>query len=329
MLGIRLTALVEVRLSVFVDKETLFGMYSCVTADAPHKCHQASVPNVQPPELSTGFVKIQRIDERLIKEITGEISEATASLAPRPDEVPPAPEEFCSAAVSSSINEAGTAAPSVLRGCTLQRLSDHIYRVGDLQVDVQQLRFTQNTISSYFRDGRSVKQLAEELRSNPSRAQALPKLQVFAHAGRLHSLDNRRLFAMKVAGIRHVLAEQVQVRRDMLNKRMTTTSAGRVVVFQDEPSIPDIVDFKVFVDECSGSAPNCLHRVEVTQMGSENPSFEMMSACDIVRLQARSRLPIDDHFEPAFMAVMCGMAYPKPATASAGGRKARKKKNNS
>ena len=165
----------------------------------------------------------------------------------------------------------------------LQRISDDLCRIGEVEVEVKKVRFTQNTISPKFRDGRCVRALAAELRSNPAKAQDLPKLQVFSHgsSGTLYSLDNRRLFAMKVAGIGRVLAQKVQPKRTLRNKRLTTTSSGRVTVFHDADPIRDLVDIEV-ADDCTGIRPDCSHQVQLTRLGSVEP--KIMTMCEPVKL---------------------------------------------
>eukprot|EP00439_Symbiodinium_sp_Y106_P001818 s4269_g1.t1 len=174
--------------------------------------------------------------------------------------------------------------------------------------------------------GRSVNSLAADLRAGAAKAADLPKLQVFEHDHALYSLDNRRLFALKVAGISCIVAEKVQVRRDLLSKKLTTTSFGRVVVFAPDPSIPDVADVKALVDDCSGSQPNCSHRVQVTHMGSARPTEQVMTAHEIVKVQAKNRFPVDEHFQPDFMDVMISLAFPPTPSATQPRRKQRTEK---
>ncbi|CAE7329116.1 unnamed protein product [Symbiodinium necroappetens] len=284
------------------------GMYSCVTADAPWKC-VGHAPEAEPDVLPhVSFVRVQKLTEEVLSESRGPTS--SESLGPEWDDWEACFRPSESAEIGVDLNE-----------CNLQRLSDCIYRISDLDVDVQQLRFTQNTISCRFRDGRSVKSLAEDLRAGASKAADLPKLQVFEYEDALYSLDNRRLFALKVAGISRIVAEKVQVRRDLLSKKLTTTSSGRIVVFANDPSIPDVADFNILVDNCSGSQPNCSHRVQVTHMGSTRPTEQVMTAHEIVKIQAKNRLPVDERFQPVFMDVMLGLAFPPKPSATQPRRK--------
>jgi hypothetical protein len=52
-----------------------------------------------------------------------------------------------------------------------------------------------------FRDGTSIDNLAEELRSGRIRPRDVPAIRVFEHDGKLFTLDNRRLEAFRRAGV--------------------------------------------------------------------------------------------------------------------------------
>ena len=79
-------------------------------------------------------------------------------------------------------------------------------RVKDGQVSVSlnssDVRFTQDSISANFRDGRSVQELIDNMRSGSVVPDDLPALRVFEENGKIYSLDNRRLFAAKESKIR-------------------------------------------------------------------------------------------------------------------------------
>jgi RHS repeat-associated protein len=84
---------------------------------------------------------------------------------------------------------------------------------GDL-VDPKTLRFTQNSISRAFQDGRTVDDLIDGLASGRVTADDVPPLRVFEQNGSTFSLDNRRLYAFQEAGVpvRTVPATPKQVR---------------------------------------------------------------------------------------------------------------------
>ena len=192
----------------------------------------------------------------------------------------------------------------------LERL--HKRAVGDLKVDVRQVLFTQNAISSKFRDGRDVRGLASELSRGLVRACDLPKILVFRQGGVIFSLDNRRLFAMKAAGVSTVVAQEVEV-GGVPCRKLTTTCRGQFVVFSDDASIPVVDKAKVDMDACGGEPPHCLHHVELTWRSSESQRL-CLTAGEVVKILAKNRLPISDHFRPVFRHVMRGLAV------SCGGR---------
>ena len=87
-----------------------------------------------------------------------------------------------------------------------------------------------------------------------------------------------------------MLAEKVQVRRDLLNQRLTTTCFGRMVFSNDTnvTHVPYLVDFKVSMTECHGNRPDCLHHVEMARSGSMEPTRKSLQAAEIVKIQAKN-----------------------------------------
>jgi hypothetical protein len=68
-------------------------------------------------------------------------------------------------------------------------------------LDPDQVRFTQSSIGATFRDGRSIEQLAEGLRTGTDSADDVPPIRLFEHGGKLFTLDNRRLEAFRRADV--------------------------------------------------------------------------------------------------------------------------------
>ena len=68
-------------------------------------------------------------------------------------------------------------------------------------LDPSKIRFTQDSIKSTFRDGRSIKDLVSGLKSGKISPNDVPAIRVFQRNGRTYSLDNRRLKAFQDAGI--------------------------------------------------------------------------------------------------------------------------------
>jgi hypothetical protein len=65
----------------------------------------------------------------------------------------------------------------------------------------QSIRFNQASMKATFRDGTSIDDLAEGLRSGRIRPHDIPPIRVFEREGKLFTLDNRRLEAFRRAGI--------------------------------------------------------------------------------------------------------------------------------
>jgi hypothetical protein len=63
------------------------------------------------------------------------------------------------------------------------------------------VRFTQDSIGSSFRDGGSVLDLADEMAATGAAPKGMPAIRVFQQDGNLYSLDNRRLFAGQYADV--------------------------------------------------------------------------------------------------------------------------------
>jgi RHS repeat-associated protein len=68
-------------------------------------------------------------------------------------------------------------------------------------IEPQQVRFTQNSISSSFKQGGTVGGLAEGLKVGAVSAEKVPAIRVVEMNGKLYSLDNRRLEAFRRAGV--------------------------------------------------------------------------------------------------------------------------------
>lgn len=96
-------------------------------------------------------------------------------------------------------------------------------------IDPKLVLFSQNTCSATFRDGRSVLELIADLKAGRIKAENVPALRVFLHNGAIWSLDNRRLYAFKEAGlpVRIVLATEAEIKKEAY--KYSTTSGGRTI----------------------------------------------------------------------------------------------------
>ncbi len=90
------------------------------------------------------------------------------------------------------------------------------------------IQFTQESIGQRFRDGRSIWDLIEGLKSGRIQPQDVPPIRIFEWQGQLYTLDNRRLYAFQQAGkeVPTVWATPEEVQREAVhgNKRYRGSS---------------------------------------------------------------------------------------------------------
>ena len=67
--------------------------------------------------------------------------------------------------------------------------------------DPKTIRFTQDSISNKFSDGKKIKSMIDDLKSGRITADDISPIRVFEKDGELYTLDNRRLKAFQEAGI--------------------------------------------------------------------------------------------------------------------------------
>lgn len=71
-------------------------------------------------------------------------------------------------------------------------------------VDVDKIRYSQNTASDKFRNGSSIYTLIDELKDGKKSTTEVPAIEVAFYHGTYISKNNRRLFCFKTAGIKSV-----------------------------------------------------------------------------------------------------------------------------
>jgi hypothetical protein len=86
-----------------------------------------------------------------------------------------------------------------------------ILKNGIHHLDPKDIRFSQPTVSPNFKNGKSVSDLINDLRSGKISPYDLPPIQVVQRGGKLFSIDNRRLLAFNIAGIEKIPVEIVSL----------------------------------------------------------------------------------------------------------------------
>ena len=96
--------------------------------------------------------------------------------------------------------------------------------------DPSAIRFTQDSIGTTFKDGRSVQGLIDGLKAGKLTPNDLPPIRTFERDGLTFTLDNRRLFAASQAGVkvRTVPATAEEIAKE-LPRKFTTPNKGCVV----------------------------------------------------------------------------------------------------
>lgn len=97
------------------------------------------------------------------------------------------------------------------------------------------IRFTQDSISSTFRDGTSLQDTINALQSGATPPSALPPIRVFEQDGLLYTLDNRRLFAAYQAGTQVNITPATS--QEVLDQwwKLTTPNEGCIICVKGAP----------------------------------------------------------------------------------------------
>ena len=92
------------------------------------------------------------------------------------------------------------------------------------------IRFTQDSISTTFRNGRPVGELVDGLRSGRVLPDDIPPIRIFEQDNLTYTLDNRRLFAADQAGvdIQTIPATAEEIVRE-LPRKFTTPNEGTII----------------------------------------------------------------------------------------------------
>lgn len=98
------------------------------------------------------------------------------------------------------------------------------------------IRFSQNSISYYFKDGRTIDELADGSRTGLVRAADVPPLRRVEKAGEFLTLDNRRLEAFRRAQVEAPIRMATAEEASAEEWKFTTTNGGVSVRVREEHS---------------------------------------------------------------------------------------------
>jgi len=103
----------------------------------------------------------------------------------------------------------------------------------EITVNPQDVRYTHDNIKGTFQDGKSVDQTISDLKSGAIQSSDIPQISVVNQNGNLYSLDNRRLYSFKEAGINKVNA----VLKDLKNSKVWKEYLSKKTTKNDGTSI--------------------------------------------------------------------------------------------
>ena len=118
----------------------------------------------------------------------------------------------------------------------------HTYYVSDSKVlvhnkcylDPNDIRYTQDSISNRFKDGSSVDDMIDGLKNGNISVDDVSAIRVFKQNGKIYSLDNRRLYAFKQAGMKSIQVSWVNPTSPNITKeiawKFTTLNDGLSIV---------------------------------------------------------------------------------------------------
>ena len=97
----------------------------------------------------------------------------------------------------------------------------------DTQPKSSDIRFSQNSISSKFKNGSSVDDMIQGLKTGTIDPSDIPAIRIFEKDRVLYTLDNRRLYAFQQAGIENI-PYQWATSQEIANEawKFTTTNGG-------------------------------------------------------------------------------------------------------
>ena len=120
----------------------------------------------------------------------------------------------------------------------------HTYYVGKNSIlvhntcnmDPSDIRFTQDSISSTFQDGSAVDDMVNGLKNGTIDPKSVKPIRVFQQNGKIYSLDNRRLYAFKQAGMDNIRVKWVNPKNktiaQKIAKHFTTKTDGLSIIMR-------------------------------------------------------------------------------------------------
>jgi len=103
------------------------------------------------------------------------------------------------------------------------------------KINPHDVRFSQDSINYRFKDGRTVDDLADGLRSGKVDPDTVPSIRLVERNGQLYTLDNRRLEAFRRAEmeVNYRMATRAEIQHDAF--KFTTQNEGLSIIIRGGP----------------------------------------------------------------------------------------------
>ncbi len=103
-------------------------------------------------------------------------------------------------------------------------------------MDPSDIRFTQDSISNTFQDGSAVDDMVNGLKNGTIDPKNVKPIRVFQQNGKIYSLDNRRLYAFKQAGMDNIRVKWVNPKNKTISQKIamhfTTKTDGLSIIMR-------------------------------------------------------------------------------------------------
>ncbi|WVT77624.1 hypothetical protein QM996_24650 (plasmid) [Sinorhizobium chiapasense] len=108
-------------------------------------------------------------------------------------------------------------------------------KMAEFYIDPHTVRFSQDSIKATFKEGGSIDDLVQSLKSGAVEPKDIPAVRLVEKDGVLYSLDNRRVEAFRRAGMdmKARMATQKEIQRES-NGKFTTRNEGRSVRMREK-----------------------------------------------------------------------------------------------
>jgi len=100
------------------------------------------------------------------------------------------------------------------------------------KIDPSEIRYSQNSISSTFKNGQKVSELIDNLKNGYINPSDVEPIRIVEKDGRIYSLDNRRLYAFKEAGVDVPYIKLDEIPKNQTFK-FTTENEGTSIFIRD------------------------------------------------------------------------------------------------